>query len=57
MVMPGIKGRMFARLRQAPPEKKDRSIEEMRVLLTAAGVKVHRRWGAKRLAEEVAKLK
>lgn len=55
--IPGIAGRIIARQRQAPPEVKDRSVEEMRAILTQASVKVHRNWGAKRLAEEVAKLK
>ena len=54
--IPGIAGRIIARQRQTPAEKQDPSVEEMRAMLAAAGVKVHRRWGAKRLAEEIAKL-
>lgn len=55
--IPGITGRIIARQRQAAAEVKDPTIEEMRAVLIAAGVMTHKRWGGKRLAEEVAKLK
>ncbi|RWC25901.1 hypothetical protein [Mesorhizobium sp.] len=55
--LPGV-WRSLAMRRNAPPaEIKDPSIEEMRSILVNAGVTVHKRWGAKRMAEEIAKLK
>lgn len=55
--LPGLVGRIIARQRRANAAAEVRSVEDMRAALVAAGVKVSKRWGAKRLAEEIAKLK
>ncbi|RWC29838.1 MAG: hypothetical protein EOS70_23405 [Mesorhizobium sp.] len=55
--IPGVWRSLANRRQKAAAEVKDPSIEEMRAVLIAAGVMTHKRWGGKRLAEEVAKLK
>jgi ribosomal protein S6 len=55
--IPGVWRSRAARKQLPPAEVRDPSIEEMRTVLTNAGVTIHKRWGAKRLAEEIAKLK
>lgn len=56
--IPGVWRSLAARRNNLPPaEVKDPGIEEMRTFLVNAGITVHKRWGAKRLAEEIAKLK
>ncbi|RWQ12346.1 hypothetical protein [Mesorhizobium sp.] len=55
--IPGVWRSLAQRRSHVPAEVKDPSVEEMRTILTNAGVTVHKRWAAKRLAEEIAKLK
>lgn len=55
--IPGVWRSLARRRTQVPAEVKDPSVEEMRTILTNAGITIHKRWGAKRLALEIAKLK
>ncbi|RWO90922.1 hypothetical protein [Mesorhizobium sp.] len=55
--LPGVWRSLAARRKQTPVEVKDPNFEEMRAVLTNAGITVHKRWDGKRLAKEVAKLK